>query len=75
MSEEIGLSFATSIFSLGVLVVTKGRMKVSVVTLLELRFSSTVYARIVLIAGRSFSFENGVFGPSLCLIIVSNISL
>ena len=61
MSKEIRLSFATSVFSLGALVVVGGWMKVSVVKLLALRSSSSVYATIIFISCQSFSFDNGVF--------------
>ena len=75
MPEEIRLSFAAYVFSLGALVVTGDWMRVCVVTLLALRFSSSVSAMTVLIACQSFSFENGVFVQSLCSIIVYNISV
>ena len=50
-------------------------MKVSIVILLELRSSSSVYAAILLIACQSFSFDNCLFERLLCSIIVSNKSV
>ena len=50
-------------------------MKVSVVTLLALRSSSSVSSTIVLISCQSLSLDNGVFKRSICSIIFSNRSI
>ena len=75
LSKEIFLSFATYVFSLDALIVTGVWMKVSVVTLLALCSSYSVYITIVIITCHSFSIGNGFFVWSLFSIIVSKISV